>query len=380
MAKESQPRFADSPWMKTVASTPVENPPEPDPASPPSTPNAPPVPAANAAPAVPPVVAAAPPEPPKADPKTSEEKVPRTSREWEDFKTKRDARYKELEGRIAEAEAKLKAAPVIPPEYESAKKQAEEYGNILQQISVENHPRFKAYYDGAITSQVNIAKQIVGAENSAEIERILAQPESPEKLDQLQALVGDLPPIQQSRIGGVLNQLDSIKNERAAEIQKSRENYKVIQQQEEAKRVATRKSFEDGFSRTVEQLKGRDGNPAFQLRDGDEEWNKGVNERIAVAKAYLFDNQPPEQLIQAAINAAAYPSVLKQMSAQMTKITELERQIAAMSAASPNLGGERRLESTAHENGEQKPAEFKPGSRPMEVAGAWFKGLPKIGS
>lgn len=387
--KENAPSLATSNWMNSIKDIKVENPPEPDKAKAPD-PNPPPAPPKPDATPEPPKADAAkssePPKPSAPDPKASEEKVPRTSREWESFKTIRDAKYQEYEKKIKTYESQVNdlsekaSKPVVPPDYESIKKQAEEYDKIIQQIAVENHPKFKAYYDNAISVQIGIAKQIAGSEKAAQLEKLLALPDGDYKTDQIQTLIDDLPPLQQSRIGGVLNQLDAINNERNSEIQKSRENYKILKQRESDSQATNRKNFEDAFSKAVEALKGKDGSPMYQMRDGDEAWNKEVSERIEVAKSYLFGNHAPEQLIQAAANAAAYPAALKQVMGLMEKVGQLEKQIADMTAAQPTINGQRKLETTENTTEQNQNRTVPAGSRPMEVMAGWLKNLPKPGT
>lgn len=334
---------------------------------------------------------------PKPEEKTVEKKaevdteaaVPRTSREWTAFKEQRNAKYKEFETTIGthvatisdlnkQIETLTAKASSVPADYDQVKKERDQFEGIIRQISVENHPKFKAYYDGAVKNQITLAKNIVGAEKAEELEKLLLLPDSQFKTSSIEDLIQELPMLQQTRIGSVINQLDAIKSERETEIAKSKENFTAMQNQEAEKRQAGRKQLETSFESSVKKLQGKDGSPLFQARDGDKAWNDSVDQRIGVAKALLFSNMKPEQIIQAALDAASLPVVLAQGRTMFETIKKLEKQIADMTAATPSLDGSRKIETG---NGSAPtPPQAKAGSRPMEVLrDTWLKDLPAVG-
>ncbi len=108
----------------------------------------------------------------------------------------------------------------------------------------------------------------------------------------------------------------------------------------------------------------------FQLKEGDDGWNKAVADRIATAKNILFGNEKPDALIKAAFNAVSVPALLENQMGLMKQIETLEAQIKELQQAQPGLTG--RGEPAGA--GTTRPT-LKPGSRPMSVVGDWIKGL-----
>ena len=320
------------------------------------------------------------PQPP-TPPEPTDEKWPRTSADWKKFKEARakeqtayETKLKEYETKVAE----LSKQPAAPSDYEAIKKQAEEYSGIISQISVENHPKFKAYYDGAVANQIEMAKQLVGSENAGAVADILGLPDGNSKNEKIDELFATLTPSQQARLGGIVNQISNIQAERGREIQKSKETYAVMQKQKQDEATAKMKTFETMFDSETKKLQAE--HPAFQKRDGDDAWNADVDQRIETTKKYLFGNDmKPEQIIRAAADAVALPAILKQNLALLEKAEALEKQVAELSGASPRIASDKSSEAPAASNGEKQTVKAPAGSRPMEVMSAWIKNMPSLG-
>ncbi len=338
----------------------------------------PPAPAPAPAPEVEPVTPPAPvkPEPP-AEPENGE-KWPRTSADWKKFKEARETEKKEYQAKLDTYEkqlAELKTKPAAPADYEQVKKQAEDYSKVIQQISVENHPQFKAYYENATNNQIELAKQIVGADNAAQVTDIFSMPDGKAKDAQIDEVFSNLTPSQQARLGGVINQLTAIQQERAREIAKSKDTFAALQKQKQAEVETQQQNFKNQFEKTAKVMQSE--SPMFQKREGDEAWNTEVEQRLKAANDLLFSNLPPEKIMKAAFDAAALPTALKQNLALLEKVSSLEEQVKKLSAASPRVGGDRQPAPTAEA---PAPARAPSGARPMDVlAGGWMKNLPSLG-
>lgn len=332
--------------------------------------------------ATPPVAEAKAPDAPPAKPtppvEPEDAKWPRTSADWKKFKEARELEKTGYEAKLKEYEAKvetLSKQPAAPTDYEAIKKQAEEYSGIIQQISVENHPKFKAYYDGLTNRQVELAKSIVGTDMAEAVTEILSMPDGKLRNEKIDEIFTTLSPSQQARLGGVVNQITNIQQERANEVKKSKETYEAIQKQKVEESQAKGKMFETMFETETKKL--QDEHPAFQKREGDDAWNAEVDQRIETTKKYLFGNDmKPEQIIRAAADAVALPVLLKQNLGLLEKVSTLEKQVAELSSASPKIPDK----SATPTNGEPPRIDpIKAGSRPMEVMGGWIKNLPALG-
>ncbi len=191
---------AVSSWVSGLGAVTEEPPPEPPPA--PSKPAA-----AEGTPTPP-----APAEIIEPFPKTSENWKKFVSARDEGFK-KRDSQIKELADKLRETETKFSTV-VDPKEFETVKSEREKLSETLRLVAVEKHPRFQAYYDNKTNAQIDLAKRISGPDKAETIAVLLKTPESEYRARQIEDLMADMSPLQQSRIGSVLNALEDIRSER----------------------------------------------------------------------------------------------------------------------------------------------------------------------
>lgn len=328
------------------------------------------------------------PEPVKPGEKV-EDKWPRTAQDWKKFVAARDEGFKTRDDQIksltaskAELENRIAQTSAAPPDLEALTKERDQLSETLKRISVENHPKFKEYYGTQLSNQLTLAKKIVGAEKAPQLETIMNMAEGEYKDAQLSEFLMELNALQQTRLGGVMNKITELNLEREAEIAKSKENFTRLQADQEANSRKLRADLEKKFDTIIQQYQKDDenGNPAFIVKEGQDEWNSQVSERVKTARELLFGNkQTPERVIKAAIDAVAYPAVLQQALALMEKVKSLEAQISTLSAAAPKTTG---TAPSTESPGEQMPTNANrapvSGSRPMDVTAHWMKGLPPL--
>ncbi len=322
------------------------------------------------------------------------DKWPRSSADWKAFikvrdenYKKRDARIKELEGTLAERDKALKGLPADPAAFETLKQERERFateakdlGERLRLAAIESHPRFKAYYDGKVAAQVELAKRVVGADKAAGIEEALRMPDSGYKSARLEELSADLSPVQASRLGGVLNAIEEIEADRRGEVARAKTDFEAAQAKATAEQTATRQRTNEEaaarFDAVVKQASDpKDGLAMFQTRDGDEAWNKEVKARIEGAKATLFGGAgapSQEAMMKKALLAEAFPALLDSYSTMLTELAAVKAQVDKLTNATPTVQSRT---ATNGERGGAAPAQSKPGSRPMEVAADWIRGL-----
>lgn len=336
---------------------------------------------------VPAAVPATPPSEPSKPAETPSDKWPRTAQEWKKFTeardkgyAERDARIKEFEARVTDYEARLKTG-VSAPELESLKsekerlaKEAEEYSNQLRVVSVENHPKFKAYFDNKISAQTDMARRIVGTEKAEQAAQILSLPDGPYRDSQIETMLAELTPLQQSRFGAVVNALSEIQSERASEVAKARDNYTKLQSEEQERVKSRQTEIQKTVESVIAKAQSKEGMAAYQLKDGDEAWNKAVSARLDSAKAIMFGQATLEQIARAALDAAASPALLQQVQSLMDENTKLQEQVKSLTSATPRASGG----ASETPSGDQpQRVEIKTGSNPMEAAAAWTKSLQR---
>lgn len=330
-----------------------------------------------------------------------QEKWPRNSSDWDKYKkvhaekeAKLQAEIDTWKGKAAELEAAKKAAeegatksaepsPEVTAELERVKKANEEMSRRLQILDVTQHPQFQAYFDNKVNAQKELGKRIVGAEKAPQFEKLLALPDGDYKNSQIEEFVSDLPILQQSRIGAVLNALEGIGQEKAAEIAKAGEHKAQLTKEQEVKsaeRVKLRDKLVNEVAASLASEK--EGMAIFQKRTDDAEWNRGVDERIALAKKVITgEGMKPADVIKTAFYGAAVPAILQAYQSDMKEkdeaIGKLEEQVKALTAAQPGKGGS----ATAPAGSDTPPrTEIRPGMNPMDATSAWTKNLPGWGS
>lgn len=377
------PRSAAADFVKSLPQLGVE------PTPPPTDPPAPIEPAPEPPPATP-----ATPAPATVLPKpVVEPKIPRTAKDWDAYKAAEKRRLEEKESELATIRKELDEARKTPPvtaipdsdpRIAAAKKEAEELSEKLRLVDITQHPKFKSYYENKVSAQVEMAKKIVGPDNAEAIATLLKLPDNEYRQTRMEEIVSTLSPIQQSRVGSVLNSLQEIEMERDSQIEQAKKDYSLYQEKakldaESAQKTAMQKA-EASFSAvisTVQNPKDKDGLFIFQKQEGNEEWNKSVDDRVSYAKNLLFGQQQPESLMKAALHAAALPGVVKSYQIALDKIKALEEQVSGLTAAQPRMEGRAPLEG-----GEgAKPAQPKSKNPFMDGRGqaaSWIKDINAV--
>ncbi len=375
--------------------------------APPEPPTAPPQPANE--PPKPPPPTEPPPEPPPApggetvtqppDKPLDENKVPRTSADWDRWKagrkasedalrkeiTARETKVSELNTRLADLEKKAldagKLTPEMQSEFDRLKKENEEYSTRLQVTEVTAHPKFQSYFQSKVDAQLGLAKRIVGQEKATEVERILKLPEGEYRDSQMETLLAELSPVQQTRVGGVLNELDRIGEERGQAIASAAKLREQALAEQQAALTKRQRDMDATFQSVIaarQDPKGEHGSILFQAKDGDNEWNASVKARVDRARNLLFgQNVTPQDVARAAVDAVVLPDVLKdyarykgEAEALITKLTE---QVKALSAAQPGPGHGKPATSGATKE------EIKPGMGSEAIAKRFVDSLPMWG-
>ena len=350
---------------------------------------APPVPAAAAPATAPPAVPPATPVPAAAP---AEEKIPRTAKDWDAYRAANKKRADDYESKIGEMQKKIEEYEKAPkpgangddPRVTALQKEIDDYSERLRLVDITQHPKFKAFYDGKVNAQIELAKRIVGADHADAIGKLLAMPDNEFRQEKIEAILGELSTLQQARVGSVLNTLTEIETEKTGHIEQAKTDLVAMQEKKkvEAETAKTEgmKKAEAAFATvlsTVQNPKDKDSLFIFQKQEGNEEWNKGVDDRIAYGKNLLFGQTPPQDLIKAALHAAALPGVVKSYQIALEKIKTLETQVAGLTASTPKLEGGR---------GGDKPAGEKPAPGKTRFldgrgqAAGWVKDLNETAS
>jgi len=302
-----------------------------------------------------------------------DERPPRTSADWKARRAKvkqredalnreiesRDTQLKELQGKLTEFESKLSQPTEPPPEIKSEldrlAAQNKELSDRIMVLDVTQHPDFQTYFENKRANAIGKAKRIVGEAQAAEVEKILAMPDSEYKSNQLETLLSEMTDMQRSRMAVVVDELENAELERKAEITKATTHAEKLKTEREAKAKQRQEAFEkakqNGFTEVLNMFQDPDPKKGFMLyqkkpdgQEGAKEWNAAVDKRIADAKSLLFGgNMTPQKVSEAALRAVAMPAILEAYQHDLKewtdKISKLEAQVKTLSAAQPAQGG-----------------------------------------
>src|SRR6185436_15635433 len=286
----------------------------------------------------------------------------------------RDTTKNELAKIKEEIELLRKSGP--SPELDALRKERDDLSDRLRVVAVEQHPKFKQYFETKTNEQLELAKEIVGNGKSDAIVSLLKQPDSQWRRQRIEELTVEMSPLQQSQIAGVMLSLSSINRERQGALAGAKETYEkmVADQKTAAEKQASevKSNLEKLLNESLAKVQdAKTGLAAFQTREGDDEWNRGVETRIASAKNMLTGTVQPAAAMEVMLMGIAAPAVLNQLKDALEENGKLQAQIKELSSATP------RLETgtpSGTETGSQ-PVQVKAGSNPHEAIKGWMQGL-----
>lgn len=335
-----------------------------------------------------------------------EEKWPRSGADWEKFRAKRKQEREQLEkeiktrdeniaalqGQIREAKEASEKAGEVPPqakgEIERLQKLVDEMSSRIRRMDVTQEPRFEAHFKSRIDDEISVAKQILGEEKGKAFEEIVNIPDHPSlreyKRGKMDDLLSELGPYESGAISNVTTSLLKIERERQGEIAKEKQHAETLKLESESKQKTTAKQNEvmreKLFGEAVSSAKdAKTGLAVYQEREGDAEWNKGVEQRTAAAKRLLFGGKDvkPEEVARAALHAAAFPAILEAYQADRkrwdTEIATLQEQVKKMTAAQPGKGGA--LSKPQSDEAGKTGSSVKDGMNPFEASKAFAQDM-----
>lgn len=350
----------DSPFMKAIhqgmreigAADPATAPTPPPAAIAPADPVKPaPVPDK---PATPPPVST----PPAEDDAPPTDLSPKANTAWQKHKLARESAEKrateqqaradkamtDYETAKKELEAARNGAP--PEELARLKKERDEYETIVQQINVEAHPKFQAYF-GAKLDGIKADVLAAAGDKANSIMEIIQQPDGERKREMLIQAMSELDPIAQQEVVAANASYRRMNQERQNEITKSKENYTKTVEDRKAqgeRHQSEMKARQDALfkGKLTEFTDKEKGLPVFREIEGDAKWNAEVKQNLAAVEKLVTGQNKPEELLEAAFFAVHGMRSQRLLEASGAEIANLRKQIADLTAAAPKPpGGEK---------------------------------------
>ena len=289
-----------------------------------------------------PAPAAEPAEPePAADPPPAEDKPEsRSSKDFKLIKQERDEarrQIEEMQGKVSELEMKASTTE----EYDSLKAQFDELSEVLSVSNLERHPKFKEQFIKPINDQIERALVYVPEEQRAEMVKLLKLPASPRRADALDELTGDLPASRQAYLQSAISRIDEIAHQRDEKLESSKSSYEQLMADEkagsEAQSAERNKALERSFGTMLQQA--QENIPIYQTREGDEEWNSGVQERVGLARRILMEQNSFEDAATAALWAASGGALVEQNAGLVEHNRRLQAEVNKLKGAEPSTAG-----------------------------------------
>ena len=291
-----------------------------------------------------PAPAEAPAEPaPEPEPTAEPEAEVKESRSAKDFKLIKQERD-EAKAQIEQMQSKLtelEAAAGDTEKYDQLKAEFDEISSALSLSNLERHPKFREQFVKPIESQIERAQSYVAEEDRAQLAKVLKMPIGEARANALDELTGELPASRQAYLQSVVNRIDEISFDRDKQLEDSRASYDKLVEEEQL--VSDKKSAERdkalGQSFDTMLKEAQDNIPIYQMREGDDEWNSGVRERVNLAKKILMEQNSFEDAATAALWAASGGALVEQNAGLVEHNRRLQAEISQLKGAEPEASG-----------------------------------------
>ena len=250
-------------------------------------------------------------------------------------------KIKEEKAQLAKQLDELKAGKTTNPNLEAQLKTLQEERDALSErvrlLDIERHPEFVKKYEGKINSVFESVKGLVGTDGERLV-GLLKSPESDYRNSQIDDIVEGLSPSKKAKLGALIVRYDEINGERAAEMSEAKSDYDAIiskyQQDNEQGTKAALESASKTWAKVSENARALE---IFEPREGDEEWNSELNQRLSLAQQIFNGENSEEDLAKAALWAAAAPKYRELLYSQVEVNKRLQAELAKYRGSEPGV-------------------------------------------
>lgn len=273
------------------------------------------------------------PDPQPADDIPEGIKSTKAAEAFRKIKAEREALAKEVE--------QLRKSGDTGKEYESKLKELQQERETLSErlrlLDIERHPDFVKKYESKLSSVMDNIKSTVGSEGDRMV-ALLKSPDSEYRNLQLDEIIEGLSPAKRAKLGALIVRQEEIMSERNSEIESAKKDYDSVVSQykketddNSAEALQRSESVWNDISSNARALE------VFETRDGDEEWNGEVNQRLSLARQIFNGENSEEDLAKAALWAASAPKYRELLYAQVEVNKRLQAELTRIKGASPEM-------------------------------------------
>ena len=250
-------------------------------------------------------------------------------------------KIKEEKAQLAKQLEELKSGKTSNPNFEEQLKTLQQERDALSErvriLDVERHPEFVKKYEGKINGVFDSVKSLVGSDGERLV-GLLKSPESDYRNSQIDDIVEGLSPSKKAKLGALIVKYDEINGEKASEISEAKSDYDAIiskyQQDNEQGTKAALESATKTWQKVSENARALE---IFEPREGDEEWNGELNQRLSLAQQIFNGENSEEDLAKAALWAAAAPKYRELLYSQVEVNKRLQAELAKYRGSEPGV-------------------------------------------
>lgn len=276
---------------------------------------------------------------------------------------------KDHEPKLKEYEAELTKLRATPPPavdkeaFEQLKKERDEFDATLKRLSIEHHPQFKAAFDDKIASHLAKGKEIVGKDYAATLESIVSAPaDSKEAAEAYEKLVEEVGPFKANQLLMLKTRIDELKGERAHELENWKKNHTAAEQVERMKAVEAEKARvaerDMSIRKTLADITSEQSDLyVFRKVEGDNDWNAGVDKRLAEFQQFATRELTPSDQVELAKRAAAAAGafdLIERLNADyqqvLAELNGIKKATPGFGGGSPSGGGSREPENETYQD------------------------------
>jgi hypothetical protein len=250
-------------------------------------------------------------------------------------------KIKEEKAQLAKQLEELKAGKTANPNFEAQLKTLQEERDTLSErvrlLDIERHPEFVKKYEGKINGVFESVKGLVGTDGERLV-GLLKSPESDYRNSQIDDIVEGLSPAKKAKLGALIVKYDEINGEKTAEMSEAKADYDaVISKYQKDNEEGTKAALESASKTWAKVSENARALEIFEPREGDEEWNGELNQRLGLAKQIFNGENSEEDLAKAALWAAAAPKYRELLYSQVEVNKRLQAELAKYRGSEPGV-------------------------------------------
>lgn len=259
---------------------------------------------------------------------------------------KASANFKKIHARATAAENRLKqmeaemakkvSSPADPDEVKQWKAKHDELDAIVKKTALEQHPGFKAQYDGEIDKQMKLAKAIAGDKHAKIIAKIIDGDD--EKWPEIEEAVGSF---KAQQLAAIATKIQQTRLEKAEQLDKWDANYKALSKYQAAEDQKKQEEHLQAINTAVNKVisKVQDEVEIFRKVEGNDEWNQEVDSRLGQIKKWATSELSPQERADLAYRAASAEKYRQLFLGTIEHVRLLQSQLAKFRGSQPNIGG-----------------------------------------